>query len=111
MHIEFRNDENSKFLIYTIENKINGKKYVGSTTQGLKRRWAQHKKDAIKNPVTRIAKAIKKYGADNFILDAHIECDDIENMYDWERELISQYDTIKNGYNSHKGGNLKWEKK
>lgn len=104
-----QNDENAPFQVYLIRNSINGKVYIGSTTQGLKTRWKQHKKDAIKKRIMAISKAIAKYGPDNFSVGTLIECEDVENMNAWERELIQQYDSMnpEKGYNRHIGGDNK----
>lgn len=48
-------------IIYILENKINGKKYVGQTTKSLEERIINHKS---KNSL--IGKAIRKYGIENF---------------------------------------------
>ena len=36
-------------IVYLIINKVNGKMYVGQTTQKLNNRWGRHKIDAKKN--------------------------------------------------------------
>ncbi len=79
-----------------IENKINGKFYIGVTGYPEKR-WKTHKLIAEKgiekfpNHFKTIHRAIQKYGVDNFehhILESFIN----ENTaYDKEREMISKY--------------------
>lgn len=50
--------------IYLIENKLNKHKYIGQTSQTIKKRWMQHKSDAkiFNYPLYR---AINKYGEKN----------------------------------------------
>lgn len=52
-----------KKFIYKIQNKINGKIYIGQTNN-LKRRIQEHKHDRRMNHP--IHNAIEKYGFDNF---------------------------------------------
>ena len=51
--------------IYCIENTLNGKKYIGQTTQKVKRRWKAHIKGDTNNAISL---AIKKYGVSSFTL-------------------------------------------
>ena len=40
-------------LIYKIENKVNGKVYIGQTTQGFNKRISGHKKALKGNIITK----------------------------------------------------------
>lgn len=106
--------------IYIFINKINNKKYVGQTIQGLKERYYQHMTES-KNPRFSIHRAINKYGRKNFehLELEHIICDteeDLLNLLD-EREIywIDYYDCYTNGYNQTIGGRdnapNKWEER
>lgn len=53
-------------LVYVVMNHINGKVYVGQTTQRLSNRWAQHKHSVVRGSKTPFHLALKKYGLDNF---------------------------------------------
>lgn len=53
--------------IYKITNLINNKIYIGQTIHSIEKRFNRHIIDS-KNKNTRIARAIKKYGADNFAI-------------------------------------------
>lgn len=100
-----RRNPNAKIGIYKIENKINGKIYIGQSVD-IKKRWSRHKRSA-KNELEEkypIHYAILKYGLDNFSFDVVEECD--VSVID-ERELyyISFYDSmIPKGYNCDSGG-------
>ena len=52
--------------LYRITNIINNKKYIG-ITNNYKKRWSNHRCGNSKNMV--IAKAIKKYGKENFFFE------------------------------------------
>lgn len=98
-----------EFNIYVIENKLNGKKYIGQTCQDVELRFKQHKNLASKELDERrsyIHKALKKHGIDNFdfyILDSCVgdtAADALEINY------IKVLDTlVPNGYNIREGGN------
>lgn len=94
------------FLVYNISNKINGKKYVGITTKSLEERMYLHISQAGKNSKKNmlIAKAILKYGKDNFSISLLEECDSKEEMLEREKFWISDLDTYKSGYNMTLGG-------
>lgn len=49
--------------IYCITNKINGKKYIGQTTETIHKRWIRH---INSHSNMAISKAIDKYGKENF---------------------------------------------
>jgi group I intron endonuclease len=62
------------FFIYFIQNRLNGKIYVGKTVSP-KTRWGAHKniskqgKEKCPGKFFAIHASIKKYGADNFVFD------------------------------------------
>lgn len=89
--------------IYLIENKINGKKYVGCTVYTIEHRFQEHIKTISRSPNRPLYRAMKKYGIGNFSISALEECD--ESLLA-EREIywIEKLDTYKNGYNATLGG-------
>ena len=54
-------------VVYQVTNTVNGKRYIGYTSKKLEERWEGHKKGAIKNSNVIFHKAIRKYGAENFV--------------------------------------------
>lgn len=62
------------FALYFIENKVNGKIYVGKTVEPNKR-WATHKsvarggKDKYPDKFFAVHAAMAKYGTDNFVFN------------------------------------------
>jgi group I intron endonuclease len=95
-------------IIYLITNKVNGKKYVGQTVRGIKKRLAGHIQYAKNgNRGSVLHKAIRKYGDDNFIIEQICECNNQEELNNMEMHYILEYDTIidnKKGYNMTYGG-------
>ena len=56
-------------IIYQLKNKINGKIYIGKTTQSVMTRFHKHCHASLKDSNTLIHKAIRKYGKENFEVD------------------------------------------
>lgn len=92
------------FFIYSLENKINGKFYIGLTVNP-KRRLYLHSISSNANTV--ISKAIKKYGINNFsftIIESWNNKKDAEEAeIFWIKFLSTQ---VPNGYNISAGGNI-----
>jgi group I intron endonuclease len=93
--------------IYKATNTINNKVYIGQTRCSIDERWKEHifcsffKKSSGYNQY--LHKAIRKYGADAFLVEQVEECD---NALLDEREIywIAQYDSTNKGYNLTLGG-------
>ena len=90
--------------IYLITNTINGKKYIGQTTQSITTRLREHARNTYNKSI--IAKALRKYGMDCFIvqmLDTNITTKEQLNVL--EKLYIQAYNTVvPNGYNLTLGG-------
>lgn len=89
-------------VIYCLENKINGKKYIGQTIQAGQARWRKHKSDSFDKD-THLYCAMRKYGIDNFYYSILEEIDN-ELLNERERYWIAHFDTYHNGYNETLGG-------
>lgn len=93
--------------IYKYTNLINGKIYIGQTTQTLERRHAKHLCQLSDN--TYFHRALEKYGAENFkleLVEDNIPCDELDER---EKYWINEYEsfyTLGKGYNLTAGG--KW---
>lgn len=80
--------------IYKIENKINGKIYIGQSVN-IERRFNEH----CRRDEQQIDQAIQKYGVNNFTFSILEECE-IEQLNQREDYYISKYNSIvPNGYN------------
>ena len=98
-------------LIYTFKNKENGKEYIGQTIQPIEVRDYAHYYEAFnQNKEGKFNNALRKYGKGGFIRsilhtveenDPKILIDKLNELEDLE---ITKRDTIKNGYNSIRGG-------
>ena len=95
--------------IYKITNNINGKSYIGQTSQKVENRWSEHKrgKTSKHSPLKR---AIKKYGWENFTTEIIDTAETLEEALRKEIYWIDYYKTCvlvygKNcGYNLSRGG-------
>jgi group I intron endonuclease len=89
-------------LIYKITNKINGKSYVGLTTQKLSVRFYKH---LSSSNCTAISAAIQKYGKNNFEVVAIDSSDSLEELKKKESFYIQTLGTLSpHGYNLTSGG-------
>lgn len=95
--------EERKWVLYLHKNKINGKEYVGITSQIPEKRWGSN---GTGYKGQRFYYAIKKYGWDNF--DHIILKTDLteKEAYDEEMEYISKNNLTKKGYNVSIGGEV-----
>ena len=95
--------------IYCIINTINNKKYIGATSQTVKKRWEQHLSDAKnnrQNGCTLLKNVMREYGKDYFTIECIIICN-LEQLDYYETKFIELYNTLPpNGYNLKTGGNL-----
>lgn len=91
--------------LYSIINKKNSKSYIGWCKGKVKYRITDHKRSCRNGVDTKIYRAIRKHGEENFEWVAIF--DDIKSRKECKRRekiLIALFDTYKNGYNSTKGG-------
>lgn len=91
--------------IYRITNLVNGKMYIGFTSVNPDKRFIKHKYEATGACRMPIARAIRKYGLENFLFDIIYCSDDVKHCLEvMEPYFINHYDTLKHGYNAHTGG-------
>jgi group I intron endonuclease len=98
--------------VYLIKNNLNGKCYVGQTSQKrIERRWQAHcslKKNIKYQPLIKLA--INKYGKENFTFSVLAICTTKEELDRLERKYITEYNSISpNGYNLMTGGTSGYE--
>ena len=91
--------------IYCITNQINGKQYIGKTTESITKRFKEHCRDSKKERCEKrpLYDAMNKYGVQNFIAEELIQCEPDE-LDSYEKLFIEKLDTYNNGYNATKGG-------
>lgn len=92
--------------IYIIKNTVNDKVYIGQTTMTVQERFAAHMKPstAKQRGSYKLYNAMNKYGKDKFYVETLETGIPVESLDDREIELIGQYDSFRNGYNSTSGG-------
>ena len=93
--------------IYKIENLINGKVYIGQSTD-IFYRIMNHKSETF-NPNSKtydspIHRAIRKYGVENFTFEIIDFCLNKKELDEEEIYWIQKYDSYRNGYNATRGG-------
>ncbi len=88
--------------IYGLRNTINGKWYVGQSTNVMSR-WNMAYKGMRCQNQHKIYRALKKYGYDGFDKIILEECP-IEKLNEREVYWSEHYDSINNGYNLRVGG-------
>ena len=97
------------YTVYKITNLINQKIYIGYTSKTAEYRLSRHIYGAIKNPEShyRLARAIRKHGAENFITEALYQSPDKSHVAnEMEDFFIQQYNSMDEsiGYNMAPGG-------
>lgn len=97
-------DTDKKFCVYVHTNKINGKRYVGVTSQDPEKRWNKGKGYTKRQP--HMYNAIQKYGWENFNHEILIDGISLEDASSLERMLIKawQLQNRQFGYNDQSGG-------
>jgi group I intron endonuclease len=93
-------------IIYILQNKVNGKVYVGQTSGTLEKRWNQHKASARNGNGWRIYRAIRKYGPDSFNVSVLATCETLEEADCLEKRYIASFNSQDPvyGYNIMEGG-------
>lgn len=102
-------------IIYCYTNKVNGKKYIGQTTEERRRHNRFLRPQALYTSrnggiLSYIDKARQKYGISNFEYEVlqRVTCETLQELESKLNELeeyyIQEYNTYESGYNSTSGG-------
>lgn len=94
-------------VVYLVHNTVNGKYYVGKTIGSLKQRWAVHKSYAKRGSTSYLHRAMRKYGAENFVISPLMSTLTTDaDLLHWEKELIALFmaNDPAHGYNLTQGG-------
>jgi group I intron endonuclease len=83
-------------MIYLITNTVNGKQYIGKTTRTMEVRWYFHLDAAKRGSQTHLHRAIRKHGADAFLVEYLADGLDDEEIIMIERHMPA--------YNMTRGG-------
>jgi len=86
--------------VYKITNKVNNKVYIGQSIRPIEERFNRHISDAVNHVLdTHFARAIRKYGKENFTIELIDTAKTQEELTLKESNWISFYDSTKTGYN------------
>lgn len=86
--------------IYKITNIQNNKVYIGQTIRPIEQRFKRHINDALNNILdTHFARAIRKYGKENFIIEEIDTAKTQNELNQKEQYWIKYYNSVLNGYN------------
>ncbi len=93
-------------IVYVITNKVDGKKYVGKTTQTLRVLWNEHLAMARRRKNFSLYHAINQYGSESFTLEV---LEVVTQLADLRAATIRWISTLKTtdpacGYNVAAGG-------
>lgn len=85
--------------IYKIQNLVNGKMYVGSSSK-IRDRFSQHRSGLRRgiHANQKLQRAWNKYGEENFKFSIILICEN-DSLLEYEQKIIDIYDVVKNGYN------------
>lgn len=97
--------KNKTGWIYAIENKVNGKMYIG-LTRDIKDRWYRHKRYLRLNEHVNehLQNSYNKHGRKKFKFKIIEKGIPVEELGQKEKFYINKFDTFKNGYNGTTGG-------
>lgn len=91
-----------KSYLYKIVNNINGKTYIGMTSNP-KERERQHLDESWGSNYSPVREDVMRHGRENFLFQT-LCMGNREYIADLEIKAIEAYDAIENGYNSRRGG-------
>lgn len=90
---------------YKITCQKTGKSYIGFTSQVVEARWRGHQRSARRGSDLIFHKAIRKHGADSFVVDTLASFQNRADALDCEVKMICQFGSMApNGYNMTCGG-------
>jgi hypothetical protein len=98
-------------IIYQITNRVNGRTYVGKTTKTIEERFKRHEYNSSYGIRTYLYNAIRKYGIDNFSIEALEETNaniDEREKY-WIAKLNPHYNMTKGGDGGDTSNSPNWK--
>lgn len=97
-------------LVYKATNRINGKVYVGATTNTLEARFRQHLKSSRRSSASYFQKAIRLYGIQSFDIRVIDVAGNTVALSQKENYWIKRLRTLApHGYNLASGGDELWK--
>lgn len=97
-------------LIYKVTNNVNGKVYIGQTSETLEKRRARHERESNceSRKTVKFHNALLKYGFNSFTWEVLRECSSQEELDFYEEYYINELNALdrEKGYNLKHGGKL-----
>lgn len=93
--------------VYRIWNNLTGDSYIGSTTKEIELRLQDHLQKSAKKVDNKFHKAIENFGSQAFEIELLDEVETTDELAQKEIHYIEAYNTMKNGYNSDRGGGFR----
>lgn len=97
------NIEQDTWIIYCLENRVNGMRYIGQSCRHLNERWGSHRTEAKRGGSMSLLRAVREYGPEAFTGATVLRGLTQEEANFWERELIAAYPPERL-YNETAGG-------
>lgn len=97
----------NSYIIYKAENTFTNEVYIGATTKTLDERINDHLLKSMNGSNVCFHKAINKFSSKTFVWSVIDTAYSTNELAKKEIEYIYLYDSLKNGYNSDKGGGIK----
>ena len=88
-------------IVYKITNKVNGKVYIGQTSETLQKRFSRHMGYQALEHDTKFYRAVRKYGKDNFTIEQIDTAKTQKELDEKEVKWIKYYSSVEEGYNSN----------
>ena len=96
------------YEVYCLTFRNNNKKYIGFTGIGVMNRIHKHYINSSYGIDSHLYRAIRLYGIENVDIEVLYESENKDNALNMERHYITQFHTIKDGYNETVGGSGGW---
>lgn len=93
-----------KGIIYMVTNLLDGRKYIGATSDSLSRRKSDHMIKGGKGLGSRFQEALKTYGKEAFEWEQIDTATSLNELAEKESQYVLQYETQEEGYNTDRGG-------
>ncbi|WP_242203235.1 NUMOD1 domain-containing DNA-binding protein [Aestuariivivens insulae] len=97
----------SKHILYLVENKENGKVYVGATSSTVEKRRLDHERRSTSNRLNQFQEAIRTYGPEAFNWQQIDTVYSIDELAQKEKLYILEFNAKEDGYNEDCGGGFK----
>ncbi len=94
-------------VVYQARNLLNGHRYIGFTSQGMRERESRHRKAAeVPGKGFKFHQAIREFGQENFVFGvlAEFEDEDLGKLYEYE--MIAKHQPEYNLANGGVGGTM-----